>query len=295
MASHPILIESRREIMKLVLMGDLHYHQIDEAIPGWLEARNHFYQTFLGRFLELEGDAHISVGDLTNYGHSSELEEVYEIIRKGGRTFYHALGNHDLYAQTRKEVLEISGQARYHAVTSEQAILVFLDTAKEMDFEDWGGWVDEEQLTWFEDVIAASGTTPVLVFAHHPVHNTTTNSDKEKGSIHPHIDMWKILSKKEGIGIYVNGHTHVDSIVQQNNWTFVQLSACLDQHGLRIVEIEQEEIRISAVDLSDLALTENVEMLYNSMKHFRHNPNARGEDSDRECRISLRIAAEQNR
>lgn len=48
--------------MKLVLMGDLHYHEIDETIPGWLEARNEFYETLLGRFLDLEGDAHISLG-----------------------------------------------------------------------------------------------------------------------------------------------------------------------------------------------------------------------------------------
>lgn len=278
--------------MKLVLMGDLHYHEIDETIPGWLEARNAFYQTFLNRFLEVEGDAHISLGDLTNYGHSSELREVYEIINSGGRTFYHALGNHDLYAQTRREVLEISGQARYHVVTTEQADLVFLDTAKEMDFEDWGGWVDEEQMKWFEDVVKASGTKPLLVFAHHPVHLTTTNSDKDKGSIHPSIDMWNILSQKEGVGIYFNGHTHIDSIVKQHNWTFVQLSACLDQHGLRVVEIEQDEIRINAVDVPDSVLTENVEMLYSNMKHFRHNPNARGQESDRSCTVSLRIAAE---
>ncbi|MGQ7886010.1 metallophosphoesterase family protein [Paenibacillus sp. WC2504] len=279
--------------MKLVVMGDLHYHEINETIPGWLEARNEFYETLLGRFLELEGDAHISLGDLTNYGHSSELRDVYALLRESDRTFYHALGNHDLYAQTRREVLEITGQHRYHAVENEKAVLVFLDTAKEMDFEDWGGSVDEEQLTWFEDVITASGTKPVLVFAHHPIHNTTTNSDKDKGSIHPSIDMWKILSKKEGVGIYFNGHTHIDSIVKQNNWTFVQLSACLDQHGLRIVDVEQDEIRISAIDFTDAALTGNVEMLYNNMKHFRHNASARGTDSERECIVSLRIEAEQ--
>ncbi|MDF2963636.1 MAG: metallophosphoesterase [Paenibacillus sp.] len=279
--------------MKLVLMGDLHYHEIDETIPGWLEARNDFYQTFLTRFLELEADAHISLGDLTNYGHSSELQEVYGIIRQHERTFYHALGNHDLYAQTRKEVLDITGQARYHAITTERAVLVFIDTAKEMDFEDWGGWVDEEQLQWLEGVVKESGTKPLLIFAHHPVHNTTTNSDKEKGSIHPSIDMWKILSQKEGAGIYFNGHTHIDSIVKQNNWTFAQLSASLDQHGLRIVEIGEEEIRISAVDITDAVLAENVQTLYNSMKHFKHNPNARGKETDRECIVPLLLAAEQ--
>ncbi|TDF97068.1 metallophosphoesterase family protein [Paenibacillus piri] len=277
--------------MKLAVMGDLHYHEVDETIPGWLEARDMFFQSFLGRFLEVEADAHISLGDLTNYGYASELQGVYATIRSYGKTFYHALGNHDLYAQTRREVLDLTGQPRYHAITTEQAVLVFLDTAKEMDFEDWGGWVDEEQLQWLETVLKASGTKPVLIFAHHPVYKTTTNSDKDKGSIHPDVDMWKVLNQKEGVGIYFNGHTHIDSIVKQNNWTFVQLSACLDQHALRVVEIGQEEIRVAAVDVTDTALTEHVAMLYNHMKHFRHTPHARGEDADRECVVSLRLAA----
>lgn len=279
--------------MRLAVMGDLHYHEIDETIPGWLEARNDFYQTFLKHFFATEADIHISLGDLTNYGHTSELNEVYGIVKQYDTTFYHALGNHDLYAQTRREVLEISGQARYHAVVTEQAVLVFLDTAKEMDFKDWGGWIDEEQLRWFEQVIRDSGTKPVLVFAHHPVYSTTTHSDRDKGSIHPDIDMWSILSQKQGIGIYFNGHTHIDSIVQQNNWTFVQLSACLDEQGLRMVDIGEEEIRITAVDIADAAFTDNVETLYANMKHFKPTANARGNEAERECTVSLRLTAEQ--
>ncbi|MFH5183941.1 metallophosphoesterase family protein [Paenibacillus sp. TAB 01] len=172
-------------------------------------------------------------------------------------------------------------------------MLVFLDTAKEMDFKDWGGWIDEEQLRWFEQVIQDSGTKPVLVFAHHPVHKTTTHSDRDKGSIHPDIDMWSILSQKQGIGIYFNGHTHIDSIVQQNNWTFVQLSACLDEHGLRIVDIGEEDIRITAIDIAEAALTDNAGTLYTHMKHFKPTADACGNDAERECTVSLRLATEQ--
>ncbi|TBL75128.1 metallophosphoesterase family protein [Paenibacillus thalictri] len=278
--------------MKLIVMGDLHYHEVDGTVPEWQEMRNDFYQTFIARFFEFEADAYISLGDLTNYGYSSELQEVYGMIRQYGKPFYHALGNHDLYAQSRREVLAITEQARYHAVTTEQAVLVFIDTAKEMDFEDWGGWVDEEQLQWLEGVVKTSGTKPLLVFAHHPVHKTTAHSDRPKGSIHPDIDMWKILNMKQGTGIYFNGHTHIDSIVKQNNWTFVQLSACLDQTSLRIVEIDQDEISISPVDITDRILIESVETLYNNMKHFKHSPHARGEESDRGCVVPLLSAAE---
>ncbi|MDQ0116176.1 metallophosphoesterase family protein [Paenibacillus harenae] len=278
--------------MKLVLMGDLHYHEIDKSIPGLQEARTAFYHTFLGRFLEMDAELHISLGDLTNFGSTLELEEVYELLRHEDRNFIHVLGNHDLYWQTRREVLEITGQQRYHAIDAEAAMLVFLDTAKEMDFEDWGGWLDDEQLHWLEEMVEASGTKPLLVFGHHPVYNTTARSEREKGSIHPSIDMWRILNRKKGIGVYFNGHTHVDSIVAQNNWTFVQLSACLDQHGFRIVELTEEEIRISAVDITDADVLENAPMLHQHMVHFTPNPNARGTDADRELVVSLLTAVQ---
>ena len=279
-------------MMRLVLMGDLHYHEIDKSVPGLPEARTAFYHTLLGRFLDMDADLHISLGDLTNFGSSLELEEVYGLLQREDRNFIHVLGNHDLYWQTRREVLEITGQQRYHAIDTETAMLVFLDTAKELDFDDWGGWLDDEQLQWLESKVEASGTKPLLVFGHHPVYNTTARSEREKGSIHPSIDMWRILNRKKGVGVYFNGHTHVDSIVAQNNWTFVQLSACLDQHGFRIVEFADEAITISAVDITDADVLENAPLLHQHMVHFSHNPDARGTDADRELVIPLLTAAQ---
>ncbi|RAP75174.1 metallophosphoesterase family protein [Paenibacillus montanisoli] len=274
--------------MKLVLMGDLHYHESDEAFPGWLEARAVFYQTLLGQFMDEDGEFHISLGDLTNFGSSVELREVYEYLRRSDRTFIHVLGNHDLYAQPRRDVLEITGGQRYQAIMTDKAMLVFLDTAKEMDFEDWGGWVDEEQLEWLERMVKASGTKPLLVFGHHPVYNTTKRSETDKGSIDPSIDMWRILNQKEGTGIYFNGHTHVDSIAHQGNWVFVQLSACLDQPGFRVVDMDGEEIRISAVDVADGGFADHAATLHRHMKYFTPNPDARGSAADRELIIPLR-------
>ncbi|WP_088103279.1 metallophosphoesterase family protein [Halalkalibacter urbisdiaboli] len=273
--------------MKIVLIGDLHYPSFNEEIPGLVEARAAFYGKFIERFLEVDADAHVSLGDLTNFGYLEELNGIYTILNRRDRNFIHVLGNHDLYAQPRNEVLKITGQKRYHSIHTTEAIFAFLDTAKEMDYEDWGGWLDEEQLAWFEHVVEDSGTKPLLVFAHHPVHNTTKRSDREKGSIHPSIDMWKILNQKKGVGVYFNGHTHIDSIERKNNWTFVQLSACLDQHALRVVEVNQNEINISAKDILDKEIVENASLVYENMEHFTHQTDVRGEDSDRECKISL--------
>ncbi|MDR0271476.1 metallophosphoesterase [Paenibacillus sp.] len=278
--------------MKLALLGDLHYHEIDQSIPGLSEARTEFYHNVLEQFLNLDADLYISLGDLTNFGLVSELEDVYRLLSRENKKFIHVLGNHDLYGQTRKEVLKVTGQRRYHMIETEEVMLVFLDTAKEMDFKDWGGWLDEEQLEWLESMVMASSQRPLLVFGHHPVYRTTAGSEREKGSIHPSIDMWSILNRNKGIGIYFNGHTHRDSIVQQQDWSFVQLSACLDQPGFRLVDIGNEVIRISAIDVTDPAVIENAPLLHKHMMHFSPTPGARGKEEDRELVVPLLGAAQ---
>lgn len=277
----------RSILLKIVLMGDLHYPSIDETIPGLLEARDAFYEQLIGHFLNIDADFYVSIGDLTNFGHASELQEVYALLSRDNKTFYHTLGNHDLYSMTRQEVLELTGQSRYHSLTTDQAVFVFLDTAKELDFEDWGGWVDEEQLHWFENIVKAAGTKPLLVFGHHPVYHTTKRSENDKGSIHPSIDMWEILEQKDGVGLYFNGHTHIDSIEQIENWTFVQTSACLDQQAFRQIEITEDEIVITAIDIADEALSNHAATIYNHINHYKHQPDARGDAEDRACTVSL--------
>lgn len=273
--------------MKLAILGDLHYHEADEAVNSWVTARNAFYNKMLHHFLSAEADLHISLGDLTNFGTEREINEVYEIIERYDASFFHVLGNHDTYSQTKKDLLTLTGQARYQALTTDKAILVFLDTTREMDLTNWGGWMDEEQLNWFENVIVSSGTKPMLVFAHHPIHLTTTGSERDKGSIDPSIDMWRVLSKKQGTAVYFNGHTHVDSITKQNNWTFVQLSACLDEHAFRIVELGEDYIDVTAVDIEDAELPVQLPEIHLHIKHFSPAVHARGTELERACRVML--------
>lgn len=271
------------------MMGDLHYHEADPALGSWAEARDAFYKNMLHHFFSSEADLYISLGDLTNMGSKCELQEVYEIIHSYERKFHHVLGNHDAYSQPKKDIQKQTGQACYYSITMEDYILVFLDTAREMDLANWGGWLGEEQLNWFEEVVQTSGTKPMLVFAHHPVHMTTAGSDRDKGSIDPSIDMWRILRQKKGIGLYFNGHTHEDSIAVQQGWIFVQLSACLDEHAYRLVEITGDEVLVQAVDVMDSTLPAQLPEILKYMKHFRATPHARGTEKDRNCSVQLPV------
>lgn len=273
--------------MRLAILGDLHYHMADENIAEWVSACDGFYKSLLQRFIETDADYHISLGDLTNYGSTEELQAVYKLLEARQSSFYHVLGNHDLYEQSCKSVLALTGQPRYHAIDTELALLVFLDTNRELSPEDWSGWIDDEQLQWFEDKLVSSGIKPLLVFAHHPVYGTTARSESDRMYIDPDIDMWRILDQKQGPAVYFNGHNHMDSIVIRNNWHFVQLSAGLDDPSLRIVDVSKEAIRITAIDVTEATIADHARILHQHIRHFSHKPDGRGQDADRNTVISL--------
>lgn len=269
-------------MLRLLLIGDLHYPYVENPSAELIQAREAFYSRFLQRFLELEADWHISLGDLTNLGRPDELEYVFDHIFQSDRFFRHVLGNHDAYSLPKEQILAITGQQRYNAIETEEAYLVFLDTTKEMDHDDWGGELDEEQLAWLEKQVALSGEKPLLLFGHHPVYQTTARSHLDKLSIHPDIDVSSILAKKKGTGFYFCGHNHVHSIVQKDQWHYIQTAACLDQPGFRLVEVDENQIKVSFISMDDESILQQAPTIYNEMKHFTHTPDAQGKLSDRE-------------
>ncbi len=268
------------EILKIAVIGDLHYPALEEGYVSIEEERKVFYETFLNHFFSIPADLYVSIGDLTNYGWTEELQEVYSLIDQHQKPFVHVLGNHDVYGLTRKEVLSLTKQQRFQTINTETATLAFIDTAREQDLEVWGGTLDEKQLDWLEELITESGDLPVIVFAHHPVHATTTNSEKENLSIHPDIPVWELLSKKKGCGLYVNGHNHSNSIASKEQWNFLQIAAVLDEQAARIIEVTDSHISIDLIDLYDPAQYQRAQIIGNAINHFQLNPQRT--DADRE-------------
>lgn len=260
--------------MKIAVIGDLHYPALEDHFAFIEENRRVFYETFLNRFFSVPADLYVSIGDLTNFGRRDELDEIYSIIRKHGKPFKHVLGNHDLYAMPRSQVLSISGQERFHTLSTESAVLAFLDTAREQDYDDWGGTMDATQQYWLEAVIEETAERPLVVFGHHPVFSTTLHSEKDKRCIHPDVPIWQLLSMKQGPGLYINGHNHANSLAARNDWTFLQLAAVLDEQAVRVIEITESFIAIDSVMIDDDALKNHAEEIGNAIPHFalKRNP-----------------------
>lgn len=277
------------ETLKIAVIGDLHYPALEEAYVSIEEDRKVFYETFMERFFSVPADLYISIGDLTNYGLKEELDDIYEIINRHNKPFVHVLGNHDVCALTRDKVLSITGQQRFHSITTDAATLAFIDTEREQDLENWGGTLDSAQLDWLEGVVEESGEAPLIVFAHHPVHGTTTNSEKDKLCIPADIPIWELLSKKQGMGLYVNGHNHFNSVAIKEQWNFLQLAAVLDEQSIRTIEISDTHISVDSVELNDFELQKRARTIGNAINHFQLNLAPLGLESDVKCLIPLPV------
>ncbi|CAG7644321.1 metallophosphoesterase family protein [Paenibacillus allorhizosphaerae] len=268
--------------MKLVVMGDFHYPRMADGPEELREAREHFFSGMLKAFLEIDADYHVSLGDFTNEGVTEELEYVFDRIKSYGaeRNFIHVLGNHDAYSIPKSDILAISGQQRYHKIETDEVVLVFLDTTKEMNRKDYGGEVDPEQTAWLDSVLQQSSDKPVFVFGHHPIPNTTKLSDKPMLHIHPEYDIWPLMEKKNGRGYYFCGHNHMNSIVQKDQWHLVQTAACLDIPAFRMIEIKGGKVSVETVHIQDQRLLELAAHIGQNMKHFKPKDGALGEDAD---------------
>lgn len=273
--------------MKIAVIGDLHFPSVKENYAFIREDRQSFFESFMEQFFSIPADLYVSIGDLTNFGSADELEDIYSMIRQHQKPFVHVLGNHDVYAMTRKNVLHITQQERFHTISTEHATLAFLDTAQEQNYEDWGGTLDLVQQQWLENVVHESGDRPLIVFGHHPVHGTTKNSEKEKRCIAPDIPMWELLKPKQRAGLYVNGHNHYNSIAAREHWTFLQLAAVLDEQAVRIIDVSESLIAIDYIPLVDPKLKSAAHTIGTAIDHFQLKPHPLGTQADVKYAIPL--------
>lgn len=67
----------------------------------------------------------------------------------------------------------------------------------------------------------------------------------------------------------------------------MQKSACLDQHAFRLIEIGENEITVTAIDVNDSAIAQSAPIIYDNINHFSPTAAARGTDEHRNCHIPL--------
>lgn len=239
--------------MKFNVFGDLHYSENYLSLQDFSAKREAYFEEFIRTFFDHEADYYVSIGDLTNFGSHMEFAGIYALINKyrKDQPFIHTIGNHDMYSQTRESIRELIQQDNYFAISDDQYAIIVLDTNRERSINDWSGIIDDTQLLWLDQKLQENADKSVIVFAHHPVYDTTLCSTDEKASIIPEIPVDQILAKHKKHALYVCGHNHADSIVQKDNWTFAQIAAVLDQPSIRKIEITPNKLSIKSVSFNE--------------------------------------------
>lgn len=225
--------------MKFRVFGDLHYSVNYKEITEFNGIRDRYYDYFIAHLFSKPADYYVSIGDLTNTGNPAEYTGIHTIIRKYDHhdKFLFTVGNHDMYIPTKAQVSEFFSTPLNRYFVQDDICVIFIDTTRQQHTFDWSGYIDESQLTWLDQVLTENAEKTVIIFAHHPIYNTTMFSNQDKASIVKEVPIREVLNKHTRKAFYICGHVHADSIVHEDNWTFVQIAAILDQPIVREIEI----------------------------------------------------------
>lgn len=279
--------------MRIAILGDLHYSaRLLTRYPAHRAARDRAFDALVRRFFAVEADWYVSIGDLVNEGRAADYDGIYRLIRryapasspeKGAlqvgpssiarpkleRRFIHVLGNHDVLLLRKEDVEARIDQPRNFSIDVPEARLIFLDTTKARKWYDWGGTLDRETLAWLSAELRAAGDRPALVFAHHPVHNTTARSAGDRRSIDAEVPIEPVLAEKRGLNLFFSGHNHVDSIARRPHWLHVQTAAALDTLTIRLVDLSGGRIRLRLVPIGTPEMMADVGRFARHMRGFR--------------------------
>ncbi|MGX7107643.1 metallophosphoesterase family protein [Hutsoniella sourekii] len=240
--------------MELSLIGDLHFSDNYLQVAEYEETRDAYIQHVLDEWFKIPADYHISIGDLTNMGTVAEFQEIFDRIaqRDKQKDFALTIGNHDAYSLPKDRIQELVGQPLNRVLyEDDQLLMIILDTNRVMDEVDYSGILSSDQLDWLRDMVASAKNKVLVVLAHHPVYGTTYWSDVPLYSIDPDLPVKEILEGHQGPGLYINGHTHCDSIVRQGNWHYIQFANFYDQPYFRNLTINEKGFSLSVSPIEE--------------------------------------------
>lgn len=247
--------------MRFVLLGDLHYSAYYDKTHR--ELREEFFNRLFQSVKDLEPDAVIAIGDTTDNGLPEEFEGLHTNAARNGVGFVTVNGNHDVLALTKPEVARYTGNRfpyftlYFNPFTGQSDVtdpnatrFLILDTPKEKNARDHGGYVGPAQLSWLTNQALESGYGPLFIFGHHPVSGATRYSSFPMLGIDNSKEVWQAFSaKQQGTSFYFCGHNHANSIARRGNWHFIQTAAPLRTSDFRLVEFTCEKVSLQMMPI----------------------------------------------
>jgi 3',5'-cyclic AMP phosphodiesterase CpdA len=172
-------------------------------------------------------------GDLFDTASQEEFDLFQKTITSLQKPYYIIPGNHDGCDQTSTEGLtrhqfaqhfnpqfdkrptSPNKQVGYWSISVAPNIqLIGLDSTRD---QDWGGIIDETQMTWLEDELVASVDKLVIVTVHHPLHPLVPidhNPDWTKFICDNGKEVLELLDQYPHAKIVLTGHHHITKVDQ---------------------------------------------------------------------------------
>lgn len=183
-------------------LGDGSEHEVfsvAEGEPPYPEVMNAAVVADIARIAPA---AVVVKGDLTDDGVDVDYDRFLEVWGSAfGDRLVHVRGNHDAYRGQNFAAWPCQSRV-LDGVT-----LAVLDTSRPYEV---GGFVDDEQLAWLDE-LGRSSDQPVVVLGHHPVWNPGRDQRTE-GYLHITPDdsarLVEVLGRRPALRCYLAGHTH---------------------------------------------------------------------------------------
>jgi 3',5'-cyclic AMP phosphodiesterase CpdA len=141
----------------------------------------------------------VMVGDNIYGGNSAKDYDrkftiPYKPLLDGGVKFYAALGNHDDPSERFYKPFNMNGERFYSFKPADGVRFFALDST----------YMDERQLKWLDDQLAASGSDWKICFFHHPPYS----SGETHGSDETLRTQLEPVFVKRGVNVVLTGHEH---------------------------------------------------------------------------------------
>lgn len=261
--------------MRFAILGDLHYSDYPDSAHA--AARDRLFRHFFHHVADLKADFVFAVGDTTHKGTLEELQGLQTIAQACNLPLICITGNHDTYSLPKVKIAPYflgdvpssSDSDLYRDFDVEDTRFILLDTAREQDGENYGGWVSQAQLDWLQNRIEDFDRAPhlrhLIVMGHHPLAGTTHRSNGEKLNIHNSEAVAQVFATLQSkLAFYFCGHNHAHSIYWNTfqQWYHVQTADPLDCKSFRLVHLDHTGVMVKTLDfdLSDSVLQQDFEI-----------------------------------
>ena len=203
--------------MKVALLADLHY---SSAVADYDGRRTSGALDRLDRFLTevSECDFILNLGDIVNGSGNrdldrSDLRRVLKALDAQPLTVYHTIGNHDLWAMPRGELVAALGlPAADYSFKRGDVRFVVLDANYSPDGgapRDWTvAHVSESRLVWLDRVLSRDDFKWAIVVCHHCLDDLGTPEHPDYYAPDNAAEVRAIIEKCGKVPLVLSGHCH---------------------------------------------------------------------------------------